>query len=141
VFGYFFQKNSENVRTNSLAERLIMCAVVKSLDEPGWTTVFSVSFFANSQACAFCARSREMALRYQQNDLNALVTDIVNLATDVLRAGPRSMRERFSCGQEQMRQLLRGGWSGKTVSGEMNPAPAIILPNRVSHPGFVGNCG
>jgi hypothetical protein len=81
-----------------------------------------------------------MVLRYSQNELFAMVTENVNLVTDVLRAGLPSMRKRFSCGQEQMRQQLRGGWSDMRATGNIVPAPTIH-PARMSHPGFVGNCG
>ncbi len=79
-----------------------------------------------------------MALRYQQNELNALVTSLVNLVTDVLRAGLPSEVKRFSCDQEQMRQALSGRWNDRRGSWEIIPAPVTIVPGSTSHPGFVG---
>jgi|GEM_PF-5585839 len=82
-----------------------------------------------------------MVLRYQQSELYQLVTNTVNLVAGVLRADLRNARERFSIGQEQMRQMLPGGWQDFRGHPAFTPTPTASARFALSNPGFVGNCG
>ncbi len=82
-----------------------------------------------------------MVLRIQQSELSRLVTKIVNLVTGVLRADHPIARERFSIGQEQMRQMLPGGWQDLMGYPALKPATSASARLTLSHPNRVGNCG